>query len=94
MADGVLLAGLELGHRAVVVGPRVVGDERRVIAEAAAATGLAVELALAAAVNDQLRSVLADVSQSADVGDRRSPAASTSLSRSARFSSSVASSPA
>ena len=41
VADRVLLVRLELGHRALVVGAGVDRDERRVVAEAAAAARLA-----------------------------------------------------
>jgi len=66
VADRVLLRRGELGHRAVVVG--VVGDEDRVVAEAAAAAALAEEEAFAVRLEDVLGAVLFDQGEDADVG--------------------------
>ena len=68
MADLVLLGLAQLRHRAHVVGAGVVGDEGRVVAEAALAAGLLDQLPLAARLEDVLGAVALDQRQRADVG--------------------------
>ena len=66
VADRVLLARRQLGHRALVAGV-VVRDEGGVVAEAAAAARLVRERALAAAVHDLLAPARLDVGERAHV---------------------------
>src|SRR6185437_17040366 len=66
VADRVLLLGAQLRHRPFVVG--VVGDEDRVVAEAAAAAALAQQAPFAVGFEDVLGAVGVDQRQHADVG--------------------------
>ena len=69
VADRVLLGRAQLGHRALVVGAGVVGDEGRVVAEAAARRARSLDQpALAARLEDVLGAVRVDQGQRADVG--------------------------
>ncbi len=85
-------ATLELGHRPAIVA--VGRHERRVVAEAAVAARLRGELALAALGEDARLAPGSAYASAHTYATRRSPSSGTSASSFARFSSSVASSPA
>src|SRR4051794_9712207 len=70
VADGVLLLRWQLGHRPAVLGAGVVGDEDRVVAEAATAARLANGRPLAAAFEEVLVAGRVDVGDDADVRNR------------------------
>ena len=65
-----LLLRAQLGHRPLVVGAGVRGDERRVVAEAPGSAPVVDQRPLAAALVEALRAVGGDVGEHADVGNR------------------------
>ena len=67
MGDRMLLRGTQLGHRPAVA--EIVGDERRVVAEAAVPARALGQPPLAARLTKRLGAVLVDVGDRADVGD-------------------------
>src|SRR5688572_20153445 len=70
VTDRVLLGVGELGHGPIVRRLEVARDERRVVAEAALATGVAGELSLATALEEVIVPVGIDVGERADVRNR------------------------
>src|SRR5215208_7984620 len=68
VTDRMLLRRSELGHRPAVVRPGVVGDERRVVAEATGSTRRVRQRALATALEDRFGAVLVHQGDGTDVG--------------------------